>query len=136
VIVAGHTFTRTVDQGDYHEVHSTVVIYDAAVPPATRFVGGPAPDGKAVHTYAPLAQVIAHEFGHVVAARSSLERQFYEWVDEQNLQPFTRYAASAPTTEFFPEAFALFLLDPRWLQRDYPALYNAARAYASRPPLH
>ena len=111
------------------------MIYDAALPPATRFVGGRAPDGR-LYAYAPLAQVLAHEFGHVVAQRSSLEGRFNEWVAELSVQPFTRYAASASQQEFFPEAFALFLLDPWWLQANYPALHAKAHAYASRPPDH
>jgi hypothetical protein len=138
VTVAGHTFTwiSGAEGSDApREVHSTVVIYDAALPPATRFVGGRAPDGR-LYAYAPVAQVFAHEFGHVVAQRSSLEGKFNEWVAELNVQPFTRYAASAPQQEFFPEAFALFLLDPWWLQANYPALHARARAYASRPPDH
>ena len=138
VVMAGHTFTRTVTvdgETPHKEVQSTVVIYDAALPPATRFVGGRAADGR-LYAYAPLAQVFAHEFGHVVGQRASLEEQFYKWVAEMNIQPFTRYAASAPEEEFFPEAFSLYLLDPSWMQANYPALFARARAYASRPPLH
>ena len=119
----------------HRQVHSTIVIYDAAAPPATRFIGGRDNDGS-VYAYAPMAQVMAHEFGHVIASRASLGDQFYKWVAESDTEPFTRYAASNPQTEFFPEAFALYLLDPGWIQVNYPDLFVRARAYASRPPDH
>ena len=138
VVIAGHTFTRTQEVSEptpHREVHSTIVIYDAAVPPATRFIGGRDDDGR-VFAYAPMAQVMAHEFGHVIASRASLGEQFYKWVAESDTDPFTRYAASNPQTEFFPEAFALYLLDPWWIQVNYPDLFRRARAYASRPPDH
>jgi hypothetical protein len=138
VPIAGHTFTRTVSvegANPHREVHSTVVIYDVALDPPSRFVGGRAPDGR-VYAYAPLAEVFAHEFGHVVSKRASLEKQFNAWIDQLGVAPFTRYAASAPQTEFFPEAFALYLLDPEWLHSNYPALYARASAYARRPPDH
>jgi hypothetical protein len=79
---------------------------------------------------------MAHEFGHVIASRASLGQQFDKWVAESDTDPFTRYAASNPQTEFFPEAFALYLLDPWWIQVNYPDLFRRARAYASRPPDH
>jgi hypothetical protein len=138
VPIAGHTFSSTsvpVGPDRHREVHCTIVIYDAALAPPTRFIGGRAPDGR-VYAYAPVAQVVAHEFGHVVAQRASLGHRFYEWVAELNIPPFTRYAASAPQGEFFPEAFALYLLDPWWLQANYPTLYARARGYAGRPPDH
>jgi len=138
VVLAGHTFTRTQEVSEpspHRQVHSTIVIYDAAAPPATRFIGGRDNDGS-VYAYAPMAQVMAHEFGHVIASRASLGDQFYKWVAESDTEPFTRYAASNPQTEFFPEAFALYLLDPGWIQVNYPDLFVRARAYASRPPDH
>ncbi|HYL17548.1 MAG TPA: hypothetical protein VEV20_02645, partial [Burkholderiales bacterium] len=138
VPIAGHTFTRTQEVSEpspHREVHSTIVIYDVAVPPATRFIGGRDEDGH-VFAYAPIAQVMAHEFGHVISTRASLGEQFYKWVAESDTEPFTRYAASNPQTEFFPEAFALYLLDPWWIQMNYPDLFARARAYASRPPDH
>jgi len=105
------------------------------VPLGARFLGGRDNDGS-VYAYAPMAQVMAHEFGHVIASRASLGDQFYKWVAESDTEPFTRYAASNPQTEFFPEAFALYLLDPGWIQVNYPDLFVRARAYASRPPDH
>jgi len=52
------------------------------------------------------------------------------------IRPFTRYAASAPESEFFPEAFSLFLLNPDWAHKDYPVLYSSELAYANRPAVH
>jgi hypothetical protein len=138
VVIAGHTFTRTDGTSTpnaHPQVHSTVVIYDAAAPPATRFIGGRDDNGE-VFAYAPMAQVMAHEFGHVVASRASLGRKFNEWTAQHGVEPFTRYAASNPQTEFFAEAFALFLLDPWWIRTNYPDLYAGINEYAKRQRDH
>lgn len=138
VLIAGHTFTRTITvkgEPGRHEVHSTIAIYDAALQSPARFVGGRAPDGR-VHVYAPLAEVIAHEFGHVLAQRASIGDRFNRWVAKEGVEPFTRYAASAPGSEFLPEAFALYLLDPAWLSYSYPSLYKRIDEYSRRPPVH
>jgi hypothetical protein len=138
VLIAGHTLSRIITfkgQPERREVHSTIAIYDVALRSPARFVGGRAPDGR-VHVYAPLAEVLAHEFGHVLAQRASIGDRFNRWAAKEGVEPFTRYAASAPATEFLPEAFALYLLDPSWLRSSYPALYKLIDEYSRRPPLH
>jgi hypothetical protein len=37
--------------------------------------------------------------------------------------PMTKYAASAPSTEFFPEAFAIYNADPEWMQNNLPDMF-------------
>jgi hypothetical protein len=134
VQISGHTFTRThgsVDGEGRPRVEATVVIYDVAHAPR-RFIGGLAPDGV-VRVYPPVAEVIAHELAHVISQRAPVQRQFDALVASVGAAPFTRYAESNPQTEFFPEAFALYLLDPAWVKANHPELYARVRAYAGRP---
>jgi Mlc titration factor MtfA (ptsG expression regulator) len=134
VQIAGHTFTRPLPAGTGEQaqrVQSTVVIYDVAHS-ANRFIGGYAPDGV-LRVYPPVAQVIAHELAHVISRRAPIQQQFERLIESTGASPFTRYAASNPQTEFFPEAFALYLLDPAWVQANHPQLYDRVQAYARRP---
>jgi hypothetical protein len=134
VQIAGHTFTQSLPAGPGEanpRVQATVVIYDAAHAP-NRFVGGHAPDGV-LRVYPPVAQVIAHELAHVISRRAPVQRQFEALIEATHASPFTHYAASNPQTEFFPEAFALYLLDPAWIQANHPKLYTRVQAYARRP---
>jgi len=41
-----------------------------------------------------------------------------------NPAPMTRYAASKPVTEFFPEAFAIFNADPEWMRTNLPDMFK------------
>jgi hypothetical protein len=134
VQVAGHTFTRATQTqpGNLQpQVEATVVIYDAAHAP-NRFIGGHRPEGF-LRAYPPVAQVIAHELGHVMSQRAPVQREFDALVTATGAQPFTRYAASNPESEFFAEACALYLLDPAWVNDNYPELYARLRAYLKRP---
>jgi hypothetical protein len=134
VQIAGHTFTRTraaIESNQRPEVIATVVIYDAAHSRA-RFIGGKAPDGM-LRVYPPVAAVFAHELGHVISRRAPAQRRFKELVTSLGVAPFTRYAASNPESEFFPEALALYLLDPAWVRDNHPELYARVQAYARRP---
>jgi hypothetical protein len=134
VIIAGHTFTQRSGQGEQKSVASvpaTVVIYDAAHSP-NRFVGGRAPDGV-VRAYPPVAQVMAHELAHVIERRAPVQRQFDALIAATGAAPFTRYAAANPETEFLPEAFALYLLDPAWVKDNYPQLFSRTQAYLRNP---
>jgi hypothetical protein len=134
VQIAGHTFTRVTgpQAGNAHErVDATVVIYDAAHAPH-RFIGGRRPDGL-LRAYPPVAQVIAHELAHVMTQRAPVQREFDALVNATGAQPFTRYAASNPESEFFPEACALYLLDPAWVNDNHPELYARLQTYLKRP---
>jgi len=134
VQIAGHTFTRMLAAGEGKPrgpVTSTVLIYDAADAPA-RFVGGRTPDGS-VRVYPAEAAVFAHELAHVVGSRALAQRRFNELAASLDAVPFTRYAASDPDGEFFPEAVALFLLDPAWVQANHPELFARVKAYVRRP---
>lgn len=133
VQIAGHTFSLATDdpENDRRQVQSTVVIYDAAHAPH-RFIGGRRPDGQ-LRTYAPIAQVMAHELAHVMSQRAPVQREFDALVSASGAQPFTRYAASNPESEFFPEACALYLLDPAWVKDNQPELYERVQAYLKRP---
>jgi hypothetical protein len=134
VQVAGHTFTRatqTQPGNPQPQVEATVVIYDAAHAP-NRFIGGHRPEGF-LRAYPPVAQVLAHELGHVMSQRAPVQREFDALVSATGAHPFTRYAASNPESEFFPEAVALYLLDPAWVNDNYPELYARIQAYLKRP---
>ena len=111
---SGPSATTTVQQD------STVVIYDRAfVSDEVSFIGGSA-EGVRPSSVG----TITHELGHVAAHRfNSLESDFDTFVAANNIDPFTRYAASTPTTEFFPEAFSLYHDDPEWLNTNYPTLF-------------
>jgi hypothetical protein len=134
VQIAGHTFTRMRAPGDGKPrgaVTATVLIYDAADAPA-RFVGGKAPDGV-VRVYPAETAVFAHELAHVIGIRAPAQKRFNELAAALEVAPFTRYAASDPDGEFFPEAVALFLLDPAWVEANHPELFARVRAYVRRP---
>jgi hypothetical protein len=127
VLLAGHTFTRWIDASGGRETTTTVVIYDAAhANGALSFVGGREDDG-ALRVHSTLAFTLAHEFGHVIAERSSTQRSFLRWAEDLGIAPFTRYATFAPAQEFFAEAFALYLLDPQWARRAHPRLFARMR---------
>jgi hypothetical protein len=80
-----------------------------------------------------LRAVVAHELGHVMSQRAPVQREFDALVTATGAQPFTRYAASNPESEFFAEACALYLLDPAWVNDNHPELYARVRAYLKRP---
>jgi hypothetical protein len=133
VRISGHTFTRTLTgtSGERPQVTATVVVYDAAHSP-NRFIGGRMPDGL-VRVYPPVTEVIAHELAHVITARAPVQKQFDALVEATAAAPFTRYAASNPPSEFLPEAFALYLLDPAWVNDNQPQFYARVQAYLRRP---
>jgi hypothetical protein len=134
VRISGHTFWRTAPAAPGAQrtpVTATVAIYDAAHSP-NRFIGGRTPDGL-LRVYPPVAEVIAHELAHVITARAPVQKQFDALIAATGAQPFTRYAASNPASEFLPEAFALFLLDPAWVDDNQPQLYARVQAYLRQP---
>ena len=72
-------------------------------------------------------------WAHVIDQRAPVQREFDALVTAADVHPFTRYAASNPKTEFFPEACALYLLDPAWVNDNHPELYARVQAYLKRP---
>jgi hypothetical protein len=106
----------------------TVLIFDRAmVGDDLLFLGGTRGTRPAS------TMTFAHELGHVVGeARDggATERAFDRFVAtlprgtrDALRARFTWYAASAPGSELFPEAFALFHQDPEWMERNWPELF-------------
>jgi hypothetical protein len=103
----------------YDGSERTVIIFDAAsMNDAALFIGGK--DGAEPMS----AMTYAHELGHVLGDQKSIEDKFNKYVAKEKISPVTWYADSSKTTEFFPEAFALFQLDPEWLQAKVPKLHT------------
>jgi hypothetical protein len=107
-----------------HGNDRSIVIFDSArLNAESLFIGGLGPDGKpevAVETM----MAFAHELGHMVAATPGVKEGFDGLVRTKKIKPVTWYSASNPTTEFFPEAFALYLGDPEWLKGNRPDLFK------------
>jgi len=129
---AGITRTESVNS---KVTFSTVTYFDAATAnPGARFMGGIGPDGKPA-TMAGSAMEFAHELGHVVARRDpAVKKAFDKLVAAKAIKPITWYAASDPSNEFFPEAFALFYGDPEWLKNNRPDLFDFFAALDKIPP--
>jgi hypothetical protein len=101
-----------------------IVIFDTAhLNSEALFVGGLGADGKpeiAEETF----MAFAHELGHLVATMPGAKEAFDGIIRTKNTKPVTWYAASNPKTEFFAEAFALYLGDPEWLKGNRPELFS------------
>lgn len=65
-----------------------------------------------------------HELGHIIGLQNNIESAFAAFVKRKGIRPVTRYATSKPVTESFPEAFALYQLDPEWMKTNIVDLYN------------
>ncbi|MFA5951868.1 MAG: hypothetical protein WC807_16450 [Hyphomicrobium sp.] len=101
-----------------------VVIFDSGdLNSEALFLGGAGAGGKPeVATEA--LMVYAHELGHLVAAMPGMKDGFDGLVKTKKIKAVTWYAASNAETEFFPEAFALYIGDPEWLKRNRPDLFG------------
>lgn len=77
-----------------------------------------------------------HELGHATGYSAGIEAAFNTWVAANPQTAPTRYAASNPADELFPEAFALYHTDPRFLCNSAPLLYSwfDALATSGSPP--
>ena len=65
-----------------------------------------------------------HELGHIIGLQNNIETAFAAFVRRKGIKPVTKYATSKPVTESFPEAFALYQLDPEWMKSNIVDLYN------------
>jgi len=66
---------------------------------------------------------VLHELGHAIGdGEGGVRAAFDAWVLDHPQAPPTWYAASAPGTELFPEAFALYHTERHFLCRNYPLL--------------
>jgi hypothetical protein len=99
--------------------NKTVVMYDSGMGGnASAFRGGP--EGVNV----PQAMLFTHEFGHIMEPMTGAKPAFDKFVKDAGIRPFTHYAESKPTTDFFTEAFAISQTDPEWLRRNHPSVYQ------------
>jgi hypothetical protein len=86
---------------------------------------------KADPSVAPLsAMTVAHELGHFVgwsgastSVRAAFHAKFVAARAKLKTAPMTWYAASEPSTEFFPEAFAIYNADPEWMRTNLPDMF-------------
>jgi hypothetical protein len=70
------------------------------------------------------AMTFAHELGHVTSYAPGMQKAFDKLVVDKQIRPVTWYAASNPPKELFPEAFALYYMDPEWLKTNWPDLFD------------
>jgi hypothetical protein len=66
----------------------------------------------------------SHELGHALESQAGIEAAFKAFVAKNKIKPMTWYAASKPTAETFPEAFALYQNDPEWMETNLPDLFS------------
>jgi hypothetical protein len=92
--------------------------------------------GTAARALPDVVMTMLHELGHAISERAGLGAAFHAWVRLHPQTPPTWYAARAPATELFPEAFALYHTEPAFLLRQDPLLYAwlDELARAGRPP--
>lgn len=65
---------------------------------------------------------VLHELGHATAHQAGIEAAFNAW-RARNRPPDPTWYAATGASELFPEAFALYHTDPRWLCSSAPLLY-------------
>jgi Domain of unknown function (DUF4157) len=115
------TNTRSVG-GRVTSVTQTITFYDNWFTNDQRlFTGG-------ARTVAPASEETPlHEFGHVIGGQEGIENAFKAkfTASKATLKtaPITWYAKSNPSSEFFPEAFALFHADPEWMKANLPDMF-------------
>ena len=119
---AGQTWARPGGGGD-----RTIVMYNQmSLSDHTLFIGDRTSSTQV--DASPLsAMAVVHEMGHVAAASGKVLAEFNaKFADKRaklHAAPVTRYAATAPATEFFPEAFAIYNMDPKWMLDNIPAMH-------------
>jgi hypothetical protein len=78
--------------------------------------------GTAANALPAVTMNLLHELGHASGYQGGLEAAFTAWRTRNRPPNPTWYAASG-ASELFPEAFALYHTDPRWLCSSAPLLY-------------
>jgi hypothetical protein len=97
----------------------TTILFDLINNQETLFVG-------TSHIRSRKAMSILHELGHAISKVGStdLQKAFNDELvgpkSKKKLEAPTSYGRSDPGKEFFPEAFALFQLDPEYVRRELP----------------
>jgi hypothetical protein len=108
----------------------TVAIYDnITTNDRALFIGQATAGGDA--RVAPLsAMAVVHELGHHVgwsgaskSVRDEFNAKFVAARAKLKAAPVTWYAAAEPSTEFFPEAFAIYNADPEWMSTNLPDMF-------------
>jgi hypothetical protein len=80
--------------------------------------------GTAANALPAVVMNLLHELGHATDYQGAgPAAAFNAWRAQHPQTSPTWYAASGPGTEFFPEAFALYHSDPRWLCANAPLVY-------------
>jgi hypothetical protein len=70
-------------------------------------------------------ETLAHEMGHAFSfGQAGVETAFNKFVKAKKITPVTAYAGTSIDTESFPEAYALYHLDPQWMSTNIPDLYT------------
>lgn len=115
------TFTHSVG-GKVTSVTQTITFYDNWFLNDQRLFTGGAGAVAPASEETPL-----HEFGHVIGGQEGIEDAFKAKFTASRARlrtaPITWYAKSKPSTEFFPEAFALFHSDPEWMKANLPDMF-------------
>ena len=109
----------------------TVALYDSITTnDRALFIGQATAGGDA--RVAPLsAMSVVHELGHHVgwsgtskSVRDEFNAKFVAAGAKLKATPVTWYAAAEPSTEFFPEAFAIYNADPEWMRTNLPDMFT------------
>jgi hypothetical protein len=97
----------------------TIIIFDPAFAgDASLFIGGRL-GVRPIST-----MTYAHEIGHLVGYSAGIEKAFNLFVRKKGIKPITQYAIKDPSKEFFPEAFAVYQMDPEWMRMNQPDLFK------------
>ena len=81
--------------------------------------------GSKTGVYIHSTDTLLHEMGHaVVFTDPKIMAAFLKFVNSKKIKPVTIYAAKNVNIDYFPEAYALFNLDPEWMRTNIPDLYT------------
>ncbi len=123
----GKTNNNTAGETLVNGTDRTIILYDRmTLSDDTLFIGGE----NNSFVYKKLTQTIAHEMGHAVNFNSKAndtETKFNKYVAAHKITPITTYAKTVNNkvmTEFFPESFSLYHLDPVWMKTNVPELFK------------
>ncbi|HEX8263265.1 MAG TPA: hypothetical protein VF547_10375, partial [Allosphingosinicella sp.] len=79
--------------------------------------------GSAANALPAFTMTILHETGHVTEYTGGIRAAFNAWLKDNPQEPPTWYSKDKPKTELFPEAYALFHADPKFLCASAPLMY-------------